>query len=68
MKKYENFKANLRVLKMLASRNNAAHIYDEHAAKELVQNILGTYTKAFQEMETYIDEHYQTALGKNLLS
>lgn len=54
-------------LEMLASRNNVAHICDEHAAKELVQNILGTYTKAFQEMETYIDEHYQTALEKNLL-
>lgn len=45
-------------LEMLKDRNDTAHIYDKEAADRLVERILNTYIKEFQEMEAYFEERY----------
>lgn len=45
-------------LGMLKDRNDTAHIYDKEAADRLVERILNTYIKEFQEMEAYFEERY----------
>ncbi len=39
-------------LLMLAERNNMAHLYDEDAAKDLVNHILDDYIKEFEKIRT----------------
>ncbi len=46
-------------LGMLKDRNDTEHIYDKEAADRLVERILNTYIKEFQEMEAYFDERYK---------
>ena len=46
-------------LSMLSQRNNMAHIYDEAAAKDLVQKIIKDYIPAFSQLETSIIERYE---------
>ena len=43
---------------MLSQRNNMAHIYDNHAAKKLVEEILIRYIPSFQQLEKSILEKY----------
>ena len=49
-------------LKMLRERNDTTHIYNEEAARELVENILKSYTNAFVVMQKAILERYQDEL------
>ena len=51
-------------LSMLSERNNLAHIYDQKAAKRLVQRIIGEYISAFVELEKNISEKYPDLLDK----
>lgn len=45
-------------LEMLQQRNDTTHIYNEQAAKKLIDNILNKYIKAFSEMEEGINNIY----------
>ena len=45
-------------LKMLAERNNMAHLYDEAAANELCHHIIEDYTIAFEAMKTGLQKLY----------
>jgi len=45
-------------LSMLSERNNLAHIYDQKAAKRLVQRIIGEYIPVFVALEKNISEKY----------
>lgn len=49
-------------LLMLRERNDSAHIYDENAAKKLVQKILHEYIHAFEKMRLGIMETYKDEL------
>jgi len=49
-------------LLMLRERNDSAHIYDENAAKKLVQKILHEYIHAFEKMQLGIMETYKDEL------
>lgn len=49
-------------LLMLKERNDSAHIYDENAAKKLVQNILDEYISAFEKISKGISEQYKYIL------
>ncbi len=45
-------------LEMLQQRNDTTHIYNEQAAKKIIDNILNKYIKAFGEMEEGINNIY----------
>ena len=51
-------------LEMLAARNDASHIYNEKAAKDLVQKILGRYIPEFQRVLSGLEERYGDLLLK----
>lgn len=50
-------------LQMLRERNDTTHVYNEEAARELVENILKQYTKAFCIMKQAIIERYGEELN-----
>lgn len=50
-------------MEMLAARNNVTHVYDENAARELVEDILTRYIPEFQKMEKNFDQLYPRLLG-----
>ena len=45
-------------LSMLKNRNNMAHIYDSHEARNLVDMILKDYIPEFQKMEENLKKRY----------
>lgn len=45
-------------LEMLQERNNTTHMYNEAAAKELVEHILHCYVSEFEKMKNAIVEQY----------
>ena len=49
-------------LSMLAQRNNMAHVYDQAAAKELMEKILKDYIPAFCALERELREKYGETL------
>ena len=49
---------------MLKERNNTTHIYQEEAARELVQQILECYIEEFVHMGTAIQSQYGEILGE----
>ena len=51
-------------LAMLKQRNNTTHIYDENAAKELLDKILKEYIPVFVKMGTEIEKQYGNMLEK----
>ena len=49
-------------LSMLAQRNNMAHVYDQAAAKELMEKILKDYIPAFCALEKELRDKYGETL------
>ena len=49
-------------LSMLAQRNNMAHVYDQAAAKELMEKILKDYIPAFRALEKELRDKYGETL------
>lgn len=45
-------------LEMLQERNNTTHMYNEAAAKELVEHILNCYIGEFEKMKNAVMEQY----------
>lgn len=45
-------------LEMLQERNNTTHMYNETAAKELVDHILNSYIAEFEKMRNAVKEQY----------
>ncbi len=51
-------------LEMLKERNDTTHIYNEDAARKLIDNILNKYIKTFCTMQEAIQNRYGEELSK----
>ena len=54
-------------LEMLKARNDMSHMYDELAAKKLVQDILDRYIPEFQKIKNELEEQYGDMLEQQEL-
>ena len=54
-------------LEMLKARNDMFHMYDELAAKKLVQDILDRYIPEFQKIKNELEEQYGDMLEQQEL-
>ena len=54
-------------LGMLKARNDMSHMYDELAAKKLVQDILDRYIPEFQQIKNELEEQYGDMLEQQEL-
>ncbi len=52
-------------LEMLQERNNTTHMYNEAAAKELVEHILNCYIGEFEKMNNAVMEQYGNLEGQD---
>lgn len=52
-------------LEMLQERNNTTHMYNEAAAKELVEHILNRYIAEFENMKNAIEKQYGAMEGQD---
>ena len=54
-------------LEMLKARNDMSHMYDELAAKKIVQDILDRYIPEFQKIKNELEEQYGDMLEQQEL-
>lgn len=52
-------------LEMLQERNNTTHMYNEAAAKELVDHVLNRYIAEFEKMKNAVMEQYGNMEGQD---
>lgn len=52
-------------LEMLQDRNNTTHMYNEAAAKELVEHILNCYIAEFEKMKNAVVNQYGNLEGQD---
>jgi len=52
---------------MLKARNDLSHIYDDQAAKRLVQDILNKYIPEFQKIKNELEIQYGDVLEQQEL-